>query len=247
MKRCGMALLSILLVSAAMAAVAASVPDPLIRQSIAQLTAVKDYTCDLTLNARLPNAAVSGMRMKLYYKRPGRMHVEAKEGFAVLPEEGVYLGNPLEEIMSRFTLKRVGEVRWEGQQCVAFAVRPKADEPAPVGRMRLYVNRDTALPAGFSGQSAAAQVTTVFSYQKVQGRYWLPARMSVRMVGLADSRPPRAGTHRPAAPRSPSPADGANRNGTATLVFSDYRINTGLPDSLFVEPARPVAKVRKYR
>ena len=80
-----------------------------------QLQAVKDYRCEMVLNATLPQIAVSNMRMELFYKSPNKVRVKAQEGFAALPQEGLFLGNPMDEVFERFTVEPMGESVWQGR------------------------------------------------------------------------------------------------------------------------------------
>ncbi|MCC6483229.1 MAG: hypothetical protein IT209_00150 [Armatimonadetes bacterium] len=199
--------------------------DALIEKLRAQLARVKDYRCDVILNARLPSFTVSNMRMALYYKRPNKLHVEAKEGFAMLPEEGLYLGDPVEETLRSYNLIRLGDVKWQGRAAVKYALRPKVDSAAPLASARIFVDKARAVPLGFTGASPQfGDVTTVFSYSLVEKKFWLPTKTVFTMKY---------------APKHS--ADGRvveSRSGNATLTYSNYKINTNLPDSLFKRPAK---------
>ncbi len=209
-------LLSVLLASGAS-------PDALVDRLRAQLSQVKDYTCDVTLNALLPSFTVRDMRMRVYYKRPNRVRVEAKEGFAMLPEEGLYMGDPVEEALRTYNLVRLGDAKWQGRAAVKYALRPKADSAAPLASARIYLDKARALPLGFTGTSRSfGEVTTEFTYSRINNKYWLPTKTVFRM-----KNPPRVGGERDKSPRS----------GSATLTMTNYRVNTGLPDSIFKRPA----------
>jgi len=121
---------------------AASGEDSLIRRMRAQLSSVRDYRCDVRLDASLPGLSVSNMRMTLYFKRPGKIHIAAKEGFALLPREGLFLGDPVDEVLQRFELTALGDARWDGALCAKYALRPRQDASSPMGSLRLYVDRE---------------------------------------------------------------------------------------------------------
>lgn len=210
--------------------------DPLMAKMRQQLMKVGDYTCDITLNAKLPRMNVSQMRMKLYYKRPNKTHVEAKEGFAILPKEGLYLGNPIEEMIKKFDAKRIGIVNWQSRKCVKYALYPKTDADAHMGSIRFYIDSSRALPAGLTGKlDSGEEISTIFQYALVGGKYWLPSATTLKVSGLdPDSALP-----------TPSRKKGdASDMGKAALTFTNYKVNIGLSDTLFQQPKKPAVKMR---
>jgi len=221
-----------LIVSIVCALAGPACADALVEKTRSQLSRVKDYTCDLTLNARLPQMSVSSMKMTLYYKRPNKIHIEAKEGFAMLPEEGLYIGDPVEEVLSKYTLVHLGDIVWQGKKCAKYGLRAKSDAVPPLANASVYIDRVTATPAGFTGASPNfGEITTVFTYQKLQGRFWLPAATTLSIRNMMSVRHDR----------STQPG-----SGSAQITYTNYKINSGLPDSLFKTPAKPVSKMRKH-
>jgi len=195
--------------------------DALISRMRTALSAVKDYRCDLRLDAKLPGLSIENMRMKLYYKRPNKVHVQAKEGFAMLPEEGLFLGDPMEEALKNFELTRMGDARYQGKPCIKYAARPRQDVQSPMGSLRLYVEKAQAIPVGITGTTrGGGEVSTVFEYRKVQGKYWLPVKTTLNLRNVEI----------PGSSRNGGPE---KRSGNAVLVFSAYEVNVGLSDSLF--------------
>lgn len=207
--------------------------DGLIDRVRAQFAQIKDYQCDLMLNASLPQISVSKMRMTFYYKRPGKVHITAREGFAMLPKEGLYLGDPLEGTLRTHTLRRLGGVQFNGRACVKYAVRPKEDVESPFGNMRLFVDQQLAVPVGFTAStSEGGSLKTVFDYKKINGKYWLPVRTILAVKNLAWAGASRG-------------SEDSKATGQAELLYSNYKINIGLKDSLFVHPATPASKTRR--
>ena len=223
-----------LVLALALAAAAPCGADQLLNRMKARLAGVKDYTCDVTLNATLQQIAVSNMRMTLYYQRPTRVHVEAKEGFALLPEEGLYLGDPIEEMMASYDFEPLGAAAFQGKSCAKYALRAKKDVRAADVSLRLFVDSALALPLGFTGTSQqGGVVTTVFAFRRLQNKYWLPARTTVTFKGAPEA---------PSRRRGSGSASNSGNSGRAELTFTNYKINTGLPDSLFVQLARAQGK-----
>lgn len=214
-----------------MGSVAEARVDPLIQRMRSQLSTVHDYRCDLRLDASLPGFSVTNMRMTLYYKRPGKIHIAAKEGFALLPKEGLFLGDPVDEVLQRFELNPLGDARWDGVLCAKYALRPRQDFGSPMGSLRLYVDRERALPVAITGKGQeGSELQTVFEYRRFPGGHWLPVKTALRVRGL-----PAPGNR---------PGEKSRADGNATLIFSNHAINTGLPDSIFQRPAVPAGGKR---
>ncbi len=216
-----------LILALALVAAAPCGAGQLLNRMKARLAEVQDYTCDVTLNATLQQIAVSNMRMTLYYKHTNRVHVAAKEGFALLPEEGLYLGNPVEEMMASYDFEPLGAASFQGKSCAKYALRAKKDVPAADVGLRLFVDTALALPLGFTGTSEEGwAVTTVFAFRRLQNKYWLPARTTVTFKGAPETLSRQGGK-------------ASASSGRAELSFTNYKINTGLPD---VQPARVPGK-----
>jgi hypothetical protein len=83
-------------------------------------------------------------------------------------------------------------------------------------------------------------ITFDFTYALVGGRFWLPSNLTALFGAVGEKTEPLFKVPEGA----PNPAPQVEemqrpvRSGSVAFTYQDYRVNTGLPDSLFVAPER---------
>ena len=191
---------------------------------------VKDYTVDLTADVNMERLRMPQMKATLYFKSPDKFYFESP-GFAMLPREG--FGLPVTMLLKRYDATLAGEEPLEG--AATYKIHLVAKDPAAVSQqMFLWVSKDHFTIARtetvpYQGRSVAMN----FSYRLMEGKFWLPDTMRVELtVPPVDSLDTEGEGQMPGAQqfrgmRRPL------RNGTITVVYSNYRINTGLSDEFF--------------
>lgn len=169
------------------------------------LDSVRDYTVDLSLTVKGPQISINNMRMTVYYKKPNKLHVDAKQGFGVVPRGNLF-GNPIEELARGARPVYLRSEKKNGRDCHVI----KLDPAGSPGRVTVWVDkaRSVVLATSTDGPHAAS---TQWRYEAIDGRYYLPIEIR------ADSQ----------LPRSP------NGKAVATLKFSNYRVNKGISDRVF--------------
>jgi outer membrane lipoprotein-sorting protein len=187
--------------------------------------AVKDYTVTLDIVADVERVNVPPMKAKMYFKYPDKVHFDSK-GFALLPREGLAL-NP-ETLTRLYTVNRVSRDTLEGTPEYTLELRAKS-EKTRIQRLVLSVN-----PARWTidrvqiRRGGERLITMQFSHASTDG-HWLPAEAVASFSVASDTT--EAGTLDPTAPMRPPQMP---RTGKISIHFSNYQINTGLSDSLFV-------------
>lgn len=178
------------------------------------LDPINDYVCDITFSAKGPQFYVGKTVVKAYYRKPGRVHFEAKEGFAVLPKDTFFVGDPFESVSDRLSDARVTSASLDGVRCYVITVPGGRD--ADGWRSEYWVDSRNWLvvkTAVYSGPGE--EMSSRISYVKVDSAFWMPSRVGVRAKN-SDQRGRRRG--------GPFEAD---------IVFSNYTVNKGIPESVF--------------
>ena len=196
----------------------------------AQYAAVQDYAVTLSVTTNIERMSVPPMHATMYFKKPDRIHFEAK-GFAVLPREGLAF-NPA-TLSERFLVDAVSPDTLSGKRVIRLTMRPRSDQ-ARTRRVILYVDPQRWTPekfttAGIDGRTMSAS----FTHSRVGG-LWLPTNLFVEFSAATDTS---------AVPQWEQSVPGSSgrmpfRGGTIEVKYSDYRVNTGLDDAIFEEPTR---------
>jgi outer membrane lipoprotein-sorting protein len=209
--------------------------EALLKRVEAALESVRDYTVTLDITADLEQANIPPMKATMYFKQPDRVHVES-QGFALLPRE--VLGFSPARLLERFRVESVTPVAMEGHKIYRLQLAP-GDERARVRTTWLEISPEhwtiERCELSFADDRT---ITVAFRHEQV-GSVWLPAEVS---LSFASS---------PRTARETSPLDdqkliqagrGALRKGNVIIRYSGYRLNTGLPDSLFTSSSAGAAR-----
>ena len=181
---------------------------------------IKDYTADAKVTVESPSMHVPEMTIKIYYKKPDKLHVESKDGFAVLPKQGAVVGNPLKYLRagSGLTIERTERVL--GDDC--YVIKGSFEREGREVQSTVWVEKRNFLVRQLATNPEwGPSVRVRLWYTKVGLKYWLPSTTSARV-----SIPPLPG-------ETPEAKEGETGPTTVTMKFEKYRVNTGLKDSIF--------------
>jgi len=181
---------------------------------------IQDYTADAKVTVESPSMHVPEMSIKIYYKKPDKLHVESKDGFAVLPKQGAVVGNPLKYLMTASELTLDRSERMLGDDC--YVIKGTFQREGREVQSTVWVEKKNFLVRQIAtnpewGPSVKAKLW----YTRVGLKYWLPSMTSARV-----SIPPLPG-------ETPDSKGGDNEPTTVNIKFEKYRVNTGLSDKIF--------------
>jgi outer membrane lipoprotein-sorting protein len=192
---------------------------------------VKDYTVTLDIVADVEHLKVPPMQATMYFKQPEKVHFDAK-GFVFLPREG--MGLQFGNLSERYIVDSIAKEKVADSVRYRLALRPR-DEKSIVRHLTMWVDATQWVPVRIRmSQPDGRGMEVRFSYALQEGRYWLPLNLVVAFEAAVKDTAANATDANPFARSMPTGPRGGGRNGTVTVRYSGYRINTGLPDSLFV-------------
>jgi len=190
---------------------------------------VKDYTVTLDIVADIDRMKVPPMHATMYFKQPEKVHFDTK-GFVFLPREG--MGLQFGQLTQRYAVDSVAQETVEGVTMYRLVLHPR-DEKAVIRRMFMWVDGNRWTPERLlipQSDGRAAEVS--FTYQQIS-RFWLPSKLVVSFSAPEKDGPAAPPNTNPFARGLPTMPRGNTRSGKVTVSYSDYRVNTGLSDSVF--------------
>ena len=209
--------------------------EEILRKVEQQVERVKDYIVTLDVVVDMERVKVPPMHATMYYKTPDKVHFDAK-GFTMLPRES--MGLQFGRLTQQYAVDSVQQLGKGTQVSYRLVLHPR-DERSTVRRLLLWINGRRWTPDSLRiPQPDGRMMQADFTYGNVQ-EFWLPTELVVRFVLAARDTSASA----PANPFAPSdlasrPAQrGTQRTGTVTVRYTGYRVNTGLGDEVFVQPA----------
>ncbi len=187
-----------------------------------QFELVQDYTATLKVGVDLERMQIPEMLVTIYFKQPDKVHIEAKN-FAMLPKEAVAL-NPA-QLIDKFDATIVETNVKDGVTFYKLRLISKPEKGKPVRESYVLVDGSRWVVTHFESMpSDVRKVFADFEYETVDGKYILPSKIVARL----DAQQPSDST----AERMYSPQR-MPRKGSATILYSDYKVNTGLSDEIF--------------
>ena len=197
----------------------------IIKKAGAHYEVIKDYTADAKVTVESPSMHVPEMNIKIYYKKPDKLHVESKDGFAVLPKQGAIVGNPLKFLLTSADLSVDRSETVLGNEC--YVIKGSFRREGREVQSIVWVEKKNFLVRQLATNPEwGPSVQVKLWYTRVGLEYWLPSTTSARV-----SIPPLPG-------ENPVDKGGENEPTTVTMKFDKYRVNTGLKDSIFTESTK---------
>jgi outer membrane lipoprotein-sorting protein len=194
---------------------------------------VDDFSATVVGDVNMENLRVPRMMATMHFKRPDKVHF-VSPSFSIMPREGMS-PNP-ERWRTDYDATLVGRDTVSGRMVWRLQLAAK-DPKARLRQAYLWVDpvnwtlvRLASMPYG------GRTITFDFEYERVEGRYWLPSKLTAHFGSMGEATEPLFRVPEGA----PNPAPQVEemqrrmRSGSVILTYQDYRVNTGLPDSLFV-------------
>jgi len=192
---------------------------------------VEDYEVDIRLSVNIPGFRMPARKIHYMYKAPDKSKVEVK-GFAVVPKQGI---QPfITFLKDSVDLEVVGDSVFQGSPVYQVALMDTfMNRP---GRINLLVDKKH----GSVYQVRVTSETQVFFemtsvYDELKG-IWLPNQSEITMHFPPDFKNiQRLGKK----PTDMEAFDASMTDewleGSISIKFKEYKVNTGLPDYLFEE------------
>lgn len=186
-----------------------------------EMARVQDYVVTLDAVVNVERLNVPPMHVQMFYKHPDKFHF-ASNGFALLPREGLSFN--VARVLSQFSVVDVAE----STAHVFLTLRPKR-ETARSGRLELTIDTVLWRPVVVKSYLVDGRTMTVrFQYDRFDG-YIMPSQLVVEFAASGEDTSDQPITMPGALPRVQMP-----RTGTIDIRYSDYKINIGLSDEIFL-------------
>lgn len=193
-----------------------------LENAIHKFDGIKNYVVDVKVHMDLKAVQAPDMEAKIYYKAPDKIKIDSKGLFFMPKDVGVI--NPREFDPDKFEVAVVDTLTYQGSPAVRISLVPKDDESGDRNIVLTIDMKDWLIveiaTAPFPGRQANAKIT----YGTFDG-YQMPVKVVVHLdVGKLNG-----------GRRGFGPEHGRLRdlNGNVEVYYSNYKINTNIPDKIF--------------
>lgn len=196
-----------------------------LEKTIGKFDGIKDYIVDVKVHMDMKAVQMPDMEATIYFKEPDKIKIDSK-GFFVLPKD-VGVINPRKFSPDKYEIAVVDSFMYDGDPAVRLSLVPKSDES---GNRNILLTIDTRKwliveigTAPYPGREASAKV----KYGTFDG-YQMPVEVKVHLDVKNMNGEGRAFGHRRM----------DQLNGNVDIQYSNYKINTNIPDKIFEKKNR---------
>jgi len=210
----------------------ASNVDTLLAKVVDGFDKVHDFVVTIDAEVKMEQVQVPNMHATMYFKKPDKIHFDS-QGFLFVPRDGIAL-NPA-VLSERYDASLIGTDTLDGKMLYKLQLAAK-EKKTKLRQMYVWIEpvnwtiaKIETIP--YEGR----MLSMVFIYGFVQGKFWLPAKIIFTLGSTAErektsddlsSQPENQFGHM----QRTMP-----RNGSITILYSDYKVNAGIDDSVFKE------------
>jgi len=230
----GILLLFVLTVNSAFAKniSTASDADTLLAKVVDGFADVRDFIVTIDAEVKMEQVQVPNMHATMYFKKPDKIHFDS-EGFLFVPRDGIAL-NPV-VLSDRYNASLMESEKLDGKMLYKLQLAAK-ETKTKLRQMYVWIEavnwtiaKIETIP--YEGRT----LSMVFTYGFVQEKFWLPAKIvfsfgSAGERGKASDNLSSQQTEQFGQMPRTMP-----RNGSVAILYSDYKVNTGIDDSVFKE------------
>ncbi len=190
---------------------------------------IEDYSVQIVVETDIERVHIPRMEIKVFFKQPDKIHLQSN-GFAMLPRDGMFI-NPGWFNEREFYVSILGRETIQNKETFKLELVPRRED-IKVRKLVIWVDPSRWIilkidTITWRGQSVEVE----FQYKKYLDRYWLPVTASAR-IDLSAFKGFSSFHDRPDSNWGGGD-DSAGRKGQIFIRFFNYRINEGIPDSIF--------------
>ena len=191
---------------------------------------VKDYQVEALIKVNMEFLKVPDMKATIYFKQPDKVKMDSKE-FAMLPKQAFNF-SPTALLDNKYNAIYVGQDKINGQEESIIKVIPNSDSSRVI-LSTLWIDTDKNLVTRIVSTVRRGGDTQIQLSYNNNSKYPLPEKITFsfevpKLQYLQDPREKKLETEKKNEPKQTD-------KGTVTITYTDYKVNQGLPDSIFQE------------
>ncbi|MBN1397109.1 MAG: outer membrane lipoprotein-sorting protein [Bacteroidetes bacterium] len=204
--------------------------DSLLSKAVEAFGDVSDFTVTIDAEVNMEQVQVPNMHATMYFKKPDKIHFDSK-GFLFVPRDGIIL-NPA-VLSDRYNASLVQSEMAQGRMVYKLQLAAK-ETKTKLRQMYVWLEsvnwtilKIETIP--YEGRT----LTMDFSYELVQEKFWLPSKIVFTLGSTGEREKSSEILDSQQGNQFGNTRRSMPWNGSVTIAYSDYKVNTGIDDSLF--------------
>lgn len=205
-------------------------PEQILEKVKAEFDKIEDYQVDVQTKIDVSFLKMPDRKATIFYKKPDKFHIDS-ENFAMLPKSGLNF-SPLGFLNYKYTAFMEREDTLKGIRTSVIKVIP-LEVTAEVILSTLWIDTERNLILKVeSSRKPQGTFTIDLDYLKTD-RYWMPSSILFEFTIDGSSLPKRFDVDKDPNSSTESNDKENAATGKVYLIYSNYKLNKGLSDSIF--------------
>ncbi|MBK9097983.1 MAG: hypothetical protein IPM14_07660 [bacterium] len=206
-------------------------PEAILEKVKAEFDKVEDYQVDVQTKIDVSFLKMPDRKATIYYKKPDKFHIDT-ENFAMLPKSGLNF-SPLGFLNYKYTAFYEREDTIKGNPVSVIKVIPlEGSAEVIISTLWVDTQRNIILKVESSRKPQGNFVVNL-DYLKTTDGFWLPSSILFEFSIDGSGLPKRFGDDRGSNDKQKKDDSKKVETGKVYLTYSNYKVNKGLPDSIF--------------
>jgi len=206
-------------------------PEEILEKVKNEFNKIEDYQVDVKIKVDVEFLKMSDREATIYYKKPDKFHIES-ENFAMLPKSSLN-SSPFGFLNYNYTAFYVKEDTINGIKVSVVKVIPlEGDADVILSSFWIDTKRNLILKVE-SSRKPSGIFSINLEYLKIEDKFWLPSTMVFSFTIEPGFLPKRFTDEMN--PEDAKKDLNKEKVGKVYLTYSNYKVNTDLPDSIFKE------------
>ncbi len=206
-------------------------PDEILNEVITNFNRVKDYQVDVTIKVDVEFLKVPESKAIIFFKQPDKVHVES-EGFALLPKEGLDF-SPTSLLKKNYTAIYEQDVMLDGVQTSIVKIIPIGDQ-GNVILSTLWIDQKKQVIRKVESTTKTNGTFSINFFYDDNIKYPLPSKIifsfNIDQMNLPDAFGDSPNNDQL---KKKGRKHNSLTKGQVIVTYSNYKINKGIPDSIF--------------
>ncbi len=206
-------------------------PDEILNEVITNFNRVKNYQVDVTIKVDVEFLKVPESKAIIFFKQPDKVHVES-EGFALLPKEGLDF-SPTSLLKKNYTAIYEQDVMLDGVKTSIVKIIPIGDQ-GNVILSTLWIDQKKKEIRKVESTTKTNGTFSINFFYDDNIKYPLPSKIifsfNIDQMNLPDALGDSPNNDQL---KKKSRKHNSLTKGQVIVTYSNYKINKGIPDSIF--------------
>jgi len=206
-------------------------PEEILEKVKLEFENIEDYQVDVKIKVDVDFLKMPDREATIFYKKPDKFHIDS-ENFAMLPKSGLNF-SPLGFLNYKYTAFYEKEDTINGTLTSVIKVIPlEGNADVILSTFWIDTSRNLIIKAELSRKPQGSFIIDL-KYLKTSESYWLPSSLVFSFTVDRSLIPRRFNDRGNSESKEKSKDSEKEQTGKVYLNYSNYKVNTGLPDELF--------------